>query len=87
MVYWITASALVALVAALTAVTPFIPTTLTTPALAESRRPYVPARPEAMGEWPSMITLAGPWKYHTDPRVGAQAHRPEHDDRNWPTTR
>jgi beta-mannosidase len=49
------------------------------------QRPYVPAGTEAMGEWPSMITLAGPWKYHTDPRVSAQAHRPEHDDSNWPT--
>jgi hypothetical protein len=26
------------------------------------QRPYVPARPEAMGEWPSMITLVGPWR-------------------------
>ena len=31
-----------------------------------------------------MISLAGPWKYHAEPRVAAQAHRPEHDDRDWP---
>ena len=32
-----------------------------------------------------MISLAGPWKYHTDPRLPAQAHRPDFDDRDWPT--
>jgi beta-galactosidase/beta-glucuronidase len=83
-----TMSAIVALIAAFTQ----IPSHAQKPeerraqqldAAREPRRPYVPARPEAMGEWPSMISLAGSWKYHAGPRVPAEAHRPDHDESDW----